>query len=185
MQLMEKKIEYNFHILNAIMLVLFVLILLLIITVDYAYCLAEFEGEEFRVWYYDSAIGFNTGQEKGPGMLFSIIFDIIAAIIFFLMAFKLQDIRKLKNAQQADSSAVSPEKDVWQPTLRIFLRDSLTGERSGVILNTSRGEEFAKVVARSDDKATKSLLREWAKLLKEAVDAARAKNRVETLSKTK
>lgn len=92
-----KQITYNYRIINLIITSFLVLIFVLIIVVDYPRSLAILENEEFRIWYLDPAVGFNSGQEKGPGMVTSLIFNIIAGLLFIYVAIQLNIIRKKKD----------------------------------------------------------------------------------------
>jgi hypothetical protein len=93
----EQKITFNFKLLNRLIIIFVAIIIILLFTVDLAYSIEHNEHETFRFWWYDANVGFNTGAEKGPGMLISLILNIIAGVLFFIVSIKMNQVRKAKN----------------------------------------------------------------------------------------
>ena len=92
-----KKISHDFKKFNILIITFIILILFLTTFVDYPRSLPEINGEKLVIWMYDDAVGFNTGHTKGPGMLFSLIFNITAFIGLLYVSFKLWKIKKIKD----------------------------------------------------------------------------------------
>ncbi len=92
-----KEIKHNFRFLNGISLMFMVLTILLIILIDVPYAHETTEGGIVQIWYYDQCVGWNTGCDKGPGMLLSMIFNLIAAFLFIPATFALKKQRNRKN----------------------------------------------------------------------------------------
>jgi hypothetical protein len=89
---------------NALILAFLGLVIALLIFVDYPRSVAAFEGETFRIWYLDPAFGFDSGEEKGPGMVTSMIFNVIAGLAFISVAMRLHRIRKIKQNHYLSNS---------------------------------------------------------------------------------
>lgn len=93
------KLQFNFRRINYILILMVVAITVLIIFVDYPRALLETNPpppDPIRFWYFDPAFGFNSGQQKGPGMVIAVIFNIVAGIAFLAISVQLfrQKIKK-------------------------------------------------------------------------------------------
>lgn len=99
-----KQISYNLRLINSLIIFFLIFILILLILVDYPLSETVLDGEPVRIWYLDPAFGFNTDAEKGPGMVTSMIFNVIAGIVFIWVAILLNRIRKLKQNHYLSNS---------------------------------------------------------------------------------
>jgi hypothetical protein len=95
--------RFNFLLINLILLSFVILVAGLVAVIDYPRYINANPGQTPNLWYFDTDVGFNSGAKKGPGMVISILFEAIAAVICFLAAFKINQIRQHKTDKHLSS----------------------------------------------------------------------------------
>jgi hypothetical protein len=89
-------IAYNFKTIMLSIGVFIIIIVLLIIFVDYDRSVLMNENPTFQIWYLDPNFAWTPYPEKGSGMILSMIFNLIATFLCFVITLMLLPIRKLK-----------------------------------------------------------------------------------------